>query len=105
MLPSLLDLRKVPKVSGKCCAGQSLGLVENWSQIDWNKMQYLMAFGYTPWWVQPTPSTSVISGAHFNSSSLITNSSQEALKNVCLEALRYSPNQYIARTACNGINK
>lgn len=50
------------------CAGQSLGLVENWSQIDWNKVQYLLAFGYTPWWVQPTPSASVITGAHFNSS-------------------------------------
>ncbi|EIE18857.1 hypothetical protein COCSUDRAFT_59785 [Coccomyxa subellipsoidea C-169] len=38
----------------------SLGLVENWSQVDWNKMQYLIALGYTPWWLQPTPTASVI---------------------------------------------
>lgn len=45
-----------------CCAGQSLGLVQNWSQVDWNKVQYLLALGYTPWWQQPTPSASTISG-------------------------------------------
>ena len=58
----------IDEVCVVCCAGQSLGLVENWSQIDWNKVQYLLAFGYTPWWVQPTPSASVITGAHLNSS-------------------------------------
>ena len=47
---------------GFCCTGQSLGLVENWSQVDWNKMQYLIALGYTPWWLQPTPTASVIAG-------------------------------------------
>ena len=32
-------------------AGQSLGLVENWSQVDWNKVAYLQALGYTQWWL------------------------------------------------------
>ena len=32
-------------------AGQSLGLVENWLQVDWNKVAYLQALGYTQWWL------------------------------------------------------
>ena len=43
-------------------AGQSLGLVQNWAQVDWNKVQYLIALGYSPWWVSPTPVSSSISG-------------------------------------------
>lgn len=46
-----------------CTAGQSLGLVENWSQVDWNKVAYLQALGYTPWWVDPTPPSSQLSGS------------------------------------------
>ena len=43
-------------------AGQSLGLVQNWAQVDWNKVQYLIAFGYSPWWVTPTPTATSFSG-------------------------------------------
>ena len=43
-------------------AGQSLGLVENWSQVDWNKVAYLEALGYTPWWLTPTPPSTDLSG-------------------------------------------
>lgn len=36
--------------------------MENWSQIDWNKMAYLQTVGYTPWWITPTPTSSELSG-------------------------------------------
>ena len=47
-------------------AGQSLGLVQNWAQVDWNKVQYMIALGYSPWWVNRAPVSSSFSGMfHF----------------------------------------
>lgn len=54
-------------MGANCAAGQSLGLVENWSQLDWNKMAYLEALGYTPWWLTPTPPSTDLSGRSLQS--------------------------------------
>ena len=43
-----------------CCAGDTHGIVEDdWATLRWDKLNYLLTLGVTPWYAQGRPSAGI----------------------------------------------